>query len=300
MDKRNEKICAGMVLYQPKPELLNQNIHVIINQVDKLFIFDNGSTNRIDINNVIKKYKEKIIYHYEKENKGIAYGLNWLLKAAYISEYDWCLTLDQDSICSSNMIAEYRKYLNLDNVALITPFILNNGKITLAEYKQMNLPDITVINEPMKAITSGCLTNVKIFKKLGGLNSKLFIDFVDTELNCKVINNGYKIIRVNDTYLIQEMGKGKKVPLFSWLYDTTGIDVFRRLKVVTVYPDFRLYYSARNGKYIRKHFKKHGKRTSFLFLLMCYCYLSLFYPADRSRLKMWKSIIKGYKDYKKL
>ena len=104
--KRNDKICAGMVLYQPKPKLLDQNIHAIINQVDKLFIFDNGSTNRVDIKDVIKKYQEKITYHYEKDNKGIAYGLNWLLKSAYIAKYDWCLTLDQDSICSSNMIDE--------------------------------------------------------------------------------------------------------------------------------------------------------------------------------------------------
>ena len=62
--KRNDKICAGMVLYQPKPKLLDQNIHAIINQVDKLFIFDNISSIYIDAdvakeinsNNIDKAY----------------------------------------------------------------------------------------------------------------------------------------------------------------------------------------------------------------------------------------------------
>ena len=40
------KICGGMVLFEPEIELLIQNISCIIDQIDKLYIFDNGSSNQ--------------------------------------------------------------------------------------------------------------------------------------------------------------------------------------------------------------------------------------------------------------
>lgn len=296
----NRKICGGMVLYNPDIKLLKKNILQIINQIDVLYVFDNGSSNSEIIKKNIVSAFPTINYYFSKKNLGIAYGLNWLLKKAYENNYDWCLTLDQDSICSSNMIHEYKKYLDMPDVALISPFVLNNSKYNLDDYRKLNLPDFTYIEEPMDCITSGCLTNVKVFKKLHGLNSKLFIDFVDTELNCKVLDNGYKILRVNAAYLIQQMGVAHPVKIFNWLFEKTQLNIFRRLKVATVYTDQRLYYSSRNSRYIRNNFKHKGKRTSFVFMFTYYCYFSLFYPKDRSRKLMWRSIVKGFRDYKRL
>lgn len=294
------KICGGMVLFEPEIELLIQNISCIIDQIDKLYIFDNGSSNHEIIRKKIIKQFPKLEYYYSNKNRGIAFGLNWLLKKANMEKYDWCLTLDQDSICSSNMISEYKKYITYPKIALISPFVLNNSKFTLEEYKKLSLPDYEYITEPMNCITSGCLTNVKIFNNLHGVNSKLFIDFVDTELNCKVLDNGYRILRANRTYLIQQMGKAHQVKLFDWLYRKTKLNTFRRMKVATVYTDQRLYYSSRNSRYIRKNFKNKGKRTSFIFMFTYYCYFSLFYPKNRKRRMMWHSIIKGFKDYSKV
>ena len=115
-----------------------------------------------------------------------------------------------------------------------------------------------------------------------------------------MINNGYKILIVNSAYLVQQMGQGKPLKLFSYLHKYTKLNVFRRLKVAAIYTDQRLYYSSRNSRYVRKTYKDHGAKTSVIFMLMFYSYFTLFYPADRSRIKMWKSIIKGFKDYKSL
>lgn len=292
------RICGGMVLYEPEINLLKENISCIIDQLDVLYIFDNGSNNSDLIKKEVVNVYPKINYYFSKKNLGIAYGLNWLLKKSMEDNFDWCLTLDQDSICSSNMISEYKKYITYPKIALISPFVLNNSKFTLEEYKKLSLPDYEYITEPMNCITSGCLTNVKIFNNLHGVNSKLFIDFVDTELNCKVLDNGYRILRANRTYLIQQMGKAHQVKLFDWLYRKTKLNTFRRMKVATVYTDQRLYFSSRNSRYIRKNFNHVGKRTSFIFMSMYYCYFSLFYPKNRSRKAMWNSIIKGFKDYK--
>ena len=282
----SSKIAAGIVLYNPDIKLLKEDISLIENQVDKVCLFDNNSNN-------IKEIKKVF-------GKGIAYGLNQLLDWADQNNYEWILTLDQDSRCDTNLINVYSKYLNKKRVALICPFIINNGKYSLTEYKKLNLTDNDEVIDPIDCITSACLTNVKIVKKIGGYTNKLFIDYVDTDLNCKVLNNNYRIIRANKTYMIQQMGKGKEVKLFSFLHRLTKLNVFRRLKVVAIYTDQRLYYSARNSRYVRNNYKNHGFQTSAIFMFMFYSYFTLFYPANRSRIKMWKSIISGFKDYKSL
>ena len=266
--------------------------------MDRILLFDNGSSNSSRIKKSFAN--DHVIYFLSDKNRGIAYGLNWLLSRADELGYNWCLTMDQDSICSDNLIFEYNKHLNDKKVALISPFVLNNDKVTLSEYKKMKLPAVTEITDPMDCITSACLTNVPIAKKLGMFNEKLFIDFVDSDINCKVLNNGYRIIQVNKAYMIQQMGKGHRVKIFEWLFDKTHMNIFRRMKVATVYTNQRLYYSSRNSRYIRKTYKDHGKRTGFGFMFAYYCYFTLFYPKSRNRIDMWKSIIRGFRDYQKI
>lgn len=293
------KISAGIVLFNPEITLLKKNVDALCTQVDKILLYNNGSTNIKIIKNTFVNYNN-IVFKDGKENRGIAFALNEILNWAVKEQYDWVLTMDQDSVCANNLIKEYSDYLDDKSIALLCPFILNNGKYTLTEYKNLKLPKITEITDPVKCITSGCLTNVKIAKQIGGFNNKLFIDCVDFDLNCKVLRAGYRILQVNSTYLIQKMGKGKYIRLFDKLQHLTGIRLFRRAKAVAVYPNNRLYYYARNTRYLRKTYKNHGKRTSASFVFLYFIYFSIFYPKDRSRTKMWKSMIKGWKDYKKV
>lgn len=293
------KISAGIVLYNPESSLLKKNIDSLYDQVDKVLLYDNGSKNYKEIKKQFSSY-ENIVFQRSEKNKGIAYALNQILNWADLEGYTWVLTMDQDSVCDRKLISKYSNYLNEKDVALLCPFVLNNGKYTLDEYKSMKLPKVTEITDPVKCITSACLTNVKIARQLGGFNNKLFIDCVDFDLNCKVLEAGYKILRVNDTYMIQKMGKGKTISLFKSLYKLTNIDLFRRAKAVAVYPNIRLYYYTRNTRYLRKTYKIHGVQTSAWFVFIYYIYFSIFYPKNRNRLKMWKAMLKGWKDYKKV
>lgn len=298
--KDSAKICAGIVLYNPELELLQKNVDALLEQsIKQIFLYDNNSKNAVEIAKFFRDY-DKVEYLCNDENKGIVYALNQLIDYADKKGYDWCLTMDQDSVCATNMIEEYTKYLDYPKVALICPFVLNNGKFTLTEFEKLRLDNVTELKDPIDCITSACLNNVKIVKEVGGYTEKLFIDFVDTDLNCKVLENNYKILRINTTYLVQQMGNAHKVPFFELLQKMTKKDVFRRMKVANVYTDQRLYYSARNSRYVRNTYKNHGKRTGIVFMFAYYCYFTLVYPMDRSRIKMWLSIIKGHRDYKKL
>ncbi len=293
------KICAGIVLYNPELKLLKKNIDALCPQVDKVFLYNNGSDNFEQVKDVFADY-DNIIFKDGIKNKGIAFALNVIINWADSQGYEWVLTMDQDSVCANNLIKEYKKYLNEKKLALLCPFILNNGKITLTEYKKSNLPKTMNILDPAKCITSGCLTNVKIAKIVGGFNNQLFIDGVDFDLNCRILEAGYRIVQVNRTYLVQKMGKGKNIRLFNTLQHLTGIDLFRRAKIVAVYPNIRLYYHSRNMRYIRKKYSIYSKQTSASFIFMYYMFFSIFYPHERSRIKMWKAMIKGFRDYKKV
>ena len=44
-DQYVKKICAGIVLYNPEIDLLKKNIEAIADQVDCIYLFDNGSKN---------------------------------------------------------------------------------------------------------------------------------------------------------------------------------------------------------------------------------------------------------------
>lgn len=293
------KIGAGIVLYNPEIGLLRRNIEALHSQVDKILLYDNGSENVESIKKLLGVYTNLILIQGEK-NRGIAFALNQILDWAKNEKYSWVLTMDQDSICSKNLIKEYTPVLSMVDVALICPFVLNNGKYTFEEYRKLNLPDTTEISDPVKCITSGCLVNIDMAKELGGFNDQLFIDCVDIDLNCKVLEANKRIIRVNNAYLIQQMGKGKKIPLLEKIQSITGSNLLRRAKVVAVYSDKRLYYYVRNTRYIRKKYKKPSRQTSAWFVAIYLLYFSIFYPSNRSRIKMWKSIIKGLNDSKSI
>lgn len=288
-------IGAGIVLYNPDIKLLKENIEALQDQVDKILLYNNGSKNLTQIKK-LSDYYTNVIIEDGRNNKGIAFALNRILDWSQEENYEWVLTMDQDSICDKNLIKEYTNYLQQKDVALICPFILNNNKYTLSEYERLKLSATTEIYDPVKCITSGCLTNVKIVTHLGGYNEKLFIDCVDVDLNCRVLQAKKRILRVNNTYLIQQMGKGKKISLFEKLQFITGNDLFRRAKVVAIYSDKRLYYYSRNSRYIRKKYKMRIRQMSALFIFVYLIYFSLFYPRNRSRIKMWRAIFKGVKD----
>lgn len=294
-----EQICAGIVLYNPEIELLEENIKKIEKKVKELYLYDNGSSNIDLIISMFDKF-DNIIIEKGLVNRGIAYGLNKILSYAKQNKYNWVLTLDQDSICSDNLIEEYLKYINIEKLAMICPFVLNNNKFSLEEYKKLNLLEAEYINDAINCITSGCLCNVKILIELGGFNTNYFIDYVDTEINCRVLKSGYKILRANRSYLSQSMGSAKEVPVFIFLYKLTKLDIFRRMKIATVYNDTRLYYEARNSYATYKKYKHASWRLSPIFMFLLFLYFSLVYPQNRSRIKMWKSIIKGFCDSKEL
>ncbi len=114
----NDKVLATITTYNPELDLLEQNIDAIVNQVDKLLVYENASENRDKIVSLCEAKGVEIILN--DKNYGVAGPLSDGLNYAIENNYAYIFTLDQDSIASEDMI---KSLLNLfqtdDKLAIV-------------------------------------------------------------------------------------------------------------------------------------------------------------------------------------
>lgn len=265
-------VSAGIVTYNPQINKLKENIDAIYKQVEKVYIVDNGSTNYLNIGELVKNYSNVDI-KYLGENKGIAGALNNIIDLSYDDKYEWVLLLDQDSVVPNNIVIEMQKVM-FDKIAIITPLIdYHNGEI-FDKSKEYVYVD--------RCITSASLTNVGICKKLGGFDEKMFIDYVDYDYCKQVISNGYKIVRTNKVTLDHELG------------DIEIVNFLGKKVYVYNHSLMRTYYFSRNFVYyIRKHcsFKECLReiKSNFKWFLTKILF-------EKKRFSKIKTILKGFRD----
>lgn len=299
---RKEDICGGIVTYNPEIEAFKDNVQNIAKQVNELVVIDNCSKNVGEIESLVNSLPNVILVKNDK-NYGIARALNQILEYADEKKYLWYLTMDQDSICCEDLIGKYivADMTNRDDVAVLCPYVLNNNKITLDDYKKLQIPNLEEVKQPIDCITSGSLNSVVAAKKIGGYNDALFIDCVDVEFNIRLLQAGYKILRINSAYMLQSMGVAKYVPMMGLLYKMTKKTAFKKLSYTPVYNNIRLYYIARNSKYVfQRYGEKAGKRMTPSWMRKQFIYYMITYPYNRNRIQMLKSINQGIKDASKM
>lgn len=231
------RFCAGIVTYNPDINRLKENISAVSEQVDIVVIVDNASSNINEILLLSETFNNVSVIR-NIENRGIAVALNQIMNAADESGYGWALLLDQDSVVTANLISSYSKLIGLDKAAIICPQIYD-----INSQNKLNVQDS--VTEIGVCITSGSLTNVKIWKKLGKFDEKLFIDSVDSEYCIRLFFEGFKIYRANNIQLLHELGKTEK-----HLY-----------KSATNHSAMRRYFIARNSTYVAKKYGRLAKNN---------------------------------------
>lgn len=292
------KIAAGIVTYNPDIKRLQENIDAVINQAEHLIIVDNASNN---IDKWLEKLAniEKVTIIQNNSNKGIAAALNQILRCSESLGCEWTLTLDEDSVVPINMVEEYKKYIDMDRVAMIVPVI---------EDRTMEVIDvdgaIKMSHEYVDtAITSGTLMKNEIWKEVGGFTEKLFIDYVDFDYCMKLKKAQYKILRVNTVHLLHELGNATEIKLFTILgkifFWCPPIGRrFLGLRFTTNHSAERLYYVTRNQYYYMEQYKeyidvkkmKRGMKIGWVVKLIF----------EKNRLKKWKAIQSGVRDGKNM
>lgn len=268
------KVAGVVVLYNPTNDDIG-NIKTYIDDVDILYVMDNS----------IKENKErlpknkKIKYIFNNNNLGISEPLNRAAEMARKSNYNWLLTMDQDTKFRKGIIPKLKEIiLNTDcsNIGIVTPW--HNTKLKVEKPK-------TKIDYPLDVMTSGNLVNLDIHKKLGGFKEWLFIDGVDIEYCLNLAKNNYKIMRLNSLKIDHNLG------------DITYRKIFKKDLLITNHSAIRRYYQCRNYHYIRDMYvKDFPDFCNILVKVKATIFGIIFY--ENNKLAKIKAYYKGYKDYK--
>jgi rhamnosyltransferase len=231
-------IAGVVILYHPDLELLSVNIQTYVSGLKQLYVYDNSETKTPGIEEALTKINPSIQYKFFNSNEGIAKRLNQAMDQAALNQYDYLLTMDQDSSFKAGDFEKYKTLIQASAYNHVAQFGVNCQ------------PDFTQPKEqPEEAltlITSGSILNLSLTKNIGPFNEALFIDFVDAEFSYRVIQNGYINLMFSNIVLNHNLGK---------LVEGRGLGNFKKSMRIIHAPN-RVYYIVRNGLYL--YFKAKG------------------------------------------
>lgn len=226
------KIAAVVTLFHPEKQNF-ANIENYLEEVDRLYVIDNTPKE----SNQKKLPKNKKIEYIQFDNIGVAKALNIGAKRALEENYDWILTLDQDTVIKAKIVKIMKQTIEKEDtssIGIVTPW--HKTKLRIEKPKEK-------IDYPQDVMTSGNLLNLHIWKKLKGFQEEFFIDGIDIEYGLHLKNKGYKIMRLNDLEIEHDLG-----------------DIFYvGNKLCTNHNGIRRYYMNRNYHYIYDMYNKTDK-----------------------------------------
>jgi len=275
------KIAGLVILYNPEISVL-ENINSYINQVDKLFVFDNSENDYSELLEDLLK-NTAVIYESKNENLGVGYALNYAADRAFADGFDFLLTMDQDSFAEPGMVsglvnAAIRKY-EPDQVGIISPLhtsVFGDNTTNNEVYEEMSCVK-----------TSGNLLNLKLFQKIGKFKEEYFIDYLDIEYGFRLNINGLKVLRINNIKLVHNEADISENKF-----------IYRKVFPYNHSPE-RMYYKTRNYFSLKKEYKKSAgnylkaEKKAFIRNM-----IKVLLFEKNKRLKL-KYCLEGFFDYRK-
>ena len=280
------KVAAIIVSYNPDSNLFD-SINLLLNQVEKVIIVDNGSKEKY-VKYIKSINEDKIEIILNKENLGIATALNIGVRKALENGYEWILTMDQDSKASPDMVKKMFNVYNSINreerkdILSIFPNFVDERIQSIEENSNMNSYEYVDAD-----ITSGNLLRKEVFEKVGFFDDSLFIDLVDTDFCMRLNEKGIKMIKIRDAVLYHSLGESKTIKGILGSFNTSNHSALRR------------YYMTRNRFYIWEMYKglnsftlnrdKKLFKKEFVKIIL----------GEKDKVNKIKMVLRGYKDYKK-
>jgi rhamnosyltransferase len=243
------KIGTVIVTFNPQINLLEKNIKHIYEQVDYICVVDNNSKGKLEVKECVEKFDNAIFIELG-ENLGIARAQNEGFAFFDSKNFDWVLTLDQDTILPYNYINKLTSRNIIGNIGILTGAYVdkkwNDEQVKIMKSKRRE--KIQSINEE---ISSGNLVLIEAWKNVKGFDEELFIDYVDFDFDYKLIRAGYKIYRVNEIEFAHEIGEPISENFFTYLLLLHNRDMFDHS------PE-RMFYMNRNRIIVRKRYPEFG------------------------------------------
>lgn len=269
-------ILGAIVTYNPDYDILNFNLKKLDEQVDHILIVNNG----VKINLKVINQNVQLDIIENEENVGIAKALNIALDYAFINNYEYILTMDQDSYLQDGYVEVLLNHFNKnEKVGIVGPNIIEK------ELGENKLSNVTETRPVSHVITSGSLNLVQALKDAGGFDNKLFIDMVDLDISYRVIDTGYQIIQTADLTLEHRIG----APVVRKF-------LFKK-HIVRHHAPFRKYFFVRNRLYIAFKYRKRGFKFVFIHLVGILYFTFLVIIFEKEKLKKLRLILVGIFDF---
>lgn len=280
-----QDVLAGVVTYYPEKERLLENLSELIRQVDKIFIVDNGSEN---LSEMLESFPKEITSHlsvfYNEENLGIAQALANIMEYAKEQGFQWVLTLDQDSVIEPELVNRYCVAANLESCQDVGMFtcLIKDRNFEDAKYEQQ---DVEILDVPY-CITSAAFTSVEKYFETSGYDEKFFIDCVDFDICYLLIEQGYRIARINYVGLYHEVGHGEN-------------RMFLGKQIVVYHHNpIRIYYLTRNTVWMhKKHPQVYTLAVTIKKLLAIFIRIVLYEKDKKEKINKFFKALADLKSY---
>lgn len=278
--------CAVVVWYNPDYQSV-KNVLQYNSLCSKVFIIDNSSND----NSHLAEKIQNAIYYPNFKNLGIATALNQGCEQGLINNFEWCMTMDQDSMWDEiqlkNYITKVRiKYSEDNTIKLFSPYqetknvssLINQiKKYLLRKNFSSSIPSDDYV---IRCMCSGNIINLNTFNSIGKFYEPFFIDEVDHEYCYRLLENNYKVFQFGSILLNHHLGEEKR-------------SFFPKLQHGII-PN---YYQIRNMLFIKEKYPKYSEMFDYnksikkLIIKRLYC-LGLHFCF------YLKIILKAFHDYK--
>jgi rhamnosyltransferase len=252
MQAPSPRIAAIVVTYHPDLGKLTEQLCALTHQVSDVVIVDNGSSPDIlaalDCLARQRGWADQFHLLPLGSNTGIAHAQNQGIQCARARGSTHVLLMDQDSVPTTGMVPRLMEAFNgcdSSKIAAVGPRIhdprsgssLDCLKKTASGYRRLHIPPSAL--SPVEVdhlIASGTLIALSTLDRLGGMDSSLFIDAVDTEWCLRARAAGYRLLAHPQAVLTHNLGSHSQRIRFG------GMD-----RTVAFHPPSRQYYIFRNN-----------------------------------------------------
>jgi rhamnosyltransferase len=229
------RMLVLVVLYEPSAEDLLIVLKNPFKGKNNLLIIDNSINTNIKF---FKDFQDFTYCHFE-ENIGLSAAYNYGLEFCIKNSFSQMLIMDQDSDFSQvvpDKVAQeiIKRRINLDEC----------GVIALRPAAQISRRYVyrSALEWNKAELSSGSIINVNIAEKIGRFDNRLFIDTIDCEYAFRLLENGYKTVRLNRVAFKHSIGTQKIVNHRGQKLVCYGHSALRR------------YYLVRNNLLLRNEY----------------------------------------------
>lgn len=285
------RIASGIITYNPNLSDVTTCLKALCKQVERVIIVDNASKNVKSLQEIVSEYPNVTLIK-NNQNIGFAKALTQIFKWAKSQGFNWVLTLNDDSVVPSDMISEYKKILEnernqanqANQVSKASQANNANQKIAIVCSLLKNRLDGTILHSKChedECITSGSLTSVEAWEKIGGFDEWLEIDGVDFDFSRRLVRAGWKIVECQNVIMEHQIGKAR------------SINLIIKHPIVWNHNAKRKYYIARNMQVVDYKMGTYSYVKSLRAVVRDMIFVALW---EKDKFAKIRAMIRGFKD----